>query len=348
MLILTAAVILLVLYGTQIASLGDFHKDYHSQKKTNALKGIVVLFVFASHGQNYLDLSGWDSKAFWLVDYVGQLMVAPFLFWSGFGIMESTRRKGTAYVRGLPKNRCLKTLLHFDCAVFLFLLVRRIIKKPVTLSQFLLSLLCWDSIGNSNWFVFAIIVLYLLTTVAFLLIRKNAYASAILTTGLTILVMAVLSFYKESHWYNTMLCYCLGMWYSLLRKQVESVVMKNDLWYILCLLAAALGFFCMRRLQYRIPFGMSLHGIFFMILLVGLSMKIAPDNRFLQYLGNNVFEIYILQRIPMRLMRSFHIARNQPVVFMLLSFGITCVLAWLFRKAMNKLDGWVFASKKNV
>jgi len=342
MLILTAAVILLVLYGTKIAPWGEFHGDYHSLKKTNALKGIFVLFVFASHCQNYLDLSGWDCKAFWLVDYVGQLMVAPFLFWSGFGVMESVRRKGTAYVRGLPKNRCLKTLIHFDCAVFLFLLVRILIKKPVTLRQFLLSLLCWESIGNSNWFVFAILVLYLITTVSFLLIRKNDYAAAAATTALTVGMVAVLSFFKEVHWYNTMLCYCLGMWYSLLRQRVESLVMKKDLLYILALLAAALGFLCARRLQYRIPFGMSLHGIFFMILLTLLTMKISPDNRFLQYLGNNVFEIYILQRIPMRLMRSFRIARHQPVVFVLLSFGITCILAWLFRKAMKKLDSKIF------
>ena len=188
--------------------------------------------------------------------------------------------------------------------------------------------------------------MYLITTVSFLLFRKREYAAAVAATALTVVSIAVLSFFKEPHWYNTMLCYCLGMWYSLLRKKVEAIVMKNDLRYILCLLAALVGFFCMRHLQYRIPFGMSLYGIFFMILLVILSVKIAPDNRFLQYLGNNVFEIYILQRIPMRLMRSFRIARGQPVVFLLMSFAITCFLAYLFRRAMNRLDRKVFGSRK--
>ena len=153
---------------------------------------------------------------------------------------------------------------------------------------------------------------------------------------------AVLSFFKEAHWYNTMLCYCLGMRYSLLRKRVEAIVIKNDFRYILCLLAAVLAFFCMRQLQYRVPFGMSVYSMVFMILLTLLTMKTAPDNRFLQYLGDNVFEIYILQRIPMRLMRSFRIARHQPVVFVLLSFVITCILAYLFRRAMEKLDKKLF------
>ena len=346
MLILTAAVILLVFYGTKIARWGEFQREYHSPGKTNALKGIFVLFVFASHVRNYLALSGWDLMAFWPVNYVGQLMVAPFLFWSGFGIMESVRRKGAAYVRGLPKNRCLRMLVHFDCALILFLLVRLIIQKKVTLTQFLLSLICWDTIGNSNWFVFAIIVLYLLTTFAFLTLRRNERAAAALMTMLTVVTMAVLSFFKEEHWYNTMLCYCLGMWYSILRTRIEAVALKDDWRYMICLLAAGAAFCCMRMLQYRIPFGFSLYGIVFMMLLVLLSMKISPDNRFLQYLGDNVFEIYILQRIPMRLMLSFGIAENSPAVFVLLSFGFTCILAFLFRGAMNRLDGKLFAPRK--
>lgn len=344
-LILAVAVAFLALYGTKFAPWGEFHGDYHSPGKTNAVKGIFVLFVFASHVKNYLDLSGLDERAFWLVEYVGQLMVAPFLFWSGFGVMESIRRKGEAYVRALPVNRGLRTLIHFDCALLLFLLVRFIIRKEVTLPQFLLSLVCWESIGNSNWFIFAILVLYLITTASFLLVRKNRWGAAAVATLLTVAVMAVLSRFMEEHWYNTMLCYCLGMWFSLLRPRVEKILTKNHWQYFACLLTGMLAFLCMGKLHYRIPFGYSLYGIVFMILLVIISMKAAPDNRFLQFLGNYVFEIYILQRIPMRLLRSFHIATEHPAVFVLLCFGITCGLSVLFRRAMNSLDKRLFVPR---
>ena len=66
----------------------------------------------------------------------------------------------------------------------------------MTLPQFLLSLVCWESIGNSNWFIFAILVLYLITTASFLLVRKNRWGAAAVATLLTVAVMAVLSFKK--------------------------------------------------------------------------------------------------------------------------------------------------------
>lgn len=346
MLILSLAALLLILYGAKIAPWGKFHLDYYSPVKSGALKGIFVLFVFASHVKNYLNLSGWDELAFWPVSYLGQLMVAPFLFYSGFGIMESIRRKGEVYVRSIPIHRCLRTMVHFDIGVCLFLVVRLIIQKEVTLRKFLLSLLAWESIGNSNWFVFVIVVLYLLTTVSFLLVKQNCAFTALLTSVLTIAAMNVLSRFKDLYWYNTMPCYCLGMWFSLLRPQVEKILMRSDAGYY-ALLAMTCGLYlAMENWQYRLPFGFYVYGIVFMILVVIASMKLELNNRFLRFLGNHVFEIYILQRIPMRLMRSFRVARNQPVIFVLLSFAITCLMAMLFRIAMQKLDERLFVQKK--
>lgn len=346
MLILTAASLLLVLYGAQIAGRGEFHRDYHSPGKSGALKGIFVLFVFASHVYNYLDLVGWDELAFRPVTYVGQLMVAPFLFYSGFGVMESIRRKGDPYVRAIPVHRCLRTLAHFDIAVCLFLLVRIIIQKEVTPGQFLLSLLAWESIGNSNWFIFAILLLYLITTVCFLWLKKPLPAAA-LTTVLTVAAMAVLSRFKEEHWYNTMLCYCLGMWFSLLRPRVEKVLMGSEGVYFAVLAVVTGAYLALGHWQYRLPFGFYVYGILFMILVVIVSMKLELNNRFLRFLGDHVFEVYILQRIPMRMMRSFRVARSQPVVFVLLSFAITCLLAVVFRRAMDRLDRVVFARRSS-
>ncbi len=340
-----AAVVLLVLYGVQIAGKGQFFTDYHSPEKSGALKGVFVLFVFASHVYNYLDLSSAEELAFRPVQYVGQLMVAPFLFYSGFGVMESIRKKGEGYLRRIPVHRCLRTLVHFDVAVCLFLLVRTVIQKPVTLNQFLLALTGWESIGNSNWFVFAILMLYLITTVSFLLMKKDFVSAAALTSVLTVAAMVLLSRVKEEHWYNTMLCYCLGLWFSLLRTRFERVLMAGDRQYAAILVLVTGAYVLLGKQYYRLPFGYYVYGTVFMLLVVILSMKFSVGNRFLKFLGDHVFEIYILQRIPMRLMRSFRVARKAPVVFVLVSFGITCLLAVLFRRAMKGLDKGIFDRK---
>ena len=130
--------------------------------QTQTIKGIFVITIFFSHFCSYVVFDKWFDIP--LRDYCrwfGQLMVAPFLFYSGYGIFESVKLKGLDYVRFFPKKRILKTLLHFDLAVVLFLVLDVYIQKKVSVSNFMFALIGWESIGNSNWFVFAILCLYI-------------------------------------------------------------------------------------------------------------------------------------------------------------------------------------------
>ena len=70
-----------------------YHEDYLSKDSTNAIKGIFAVVILYSHMRGYLDLSsGWYNTAYVrILKYIGQMMVAPFLFYSGYGIMESLK-----------------------------------------------------------------------------------------------------------------------------------------------------------------------------------------------------------------------------------------------------------------
>ena len=39
--------------------------------------------------------------------------MAMFLFYSGYGVYESIKRKGTPYIDNFSKNRLLKTFIEF-------------------------------------------------------------------------------------------------------------------------------------------------------------------------------------------------------------------------------------------
>ena len=145
--------------------------DYLSLEYSQAVKGFFILLVFFSHYNSYVSYT-LDSDLIYLrvVNSFGQAMVTMFLFYSGFGVMESIRKKGIDYVRKLPRDRILRTWFNFAAAVLLFTglaLVRRI---PFTLGQFLLSLTGWESMGNSNWYIFIILCLYLITFAVFRLL----------------------------------------------------------------------------------------------------------------------------------------------------------------------------------
>lgn len=53
-----------------------------NKEQTTCINGIFVLFVFLSHFGQY-ETMPWNN----LLLAIGQLMVAPFLFYSGYGIM---------------------------------------------------------------------------------------------------------------------------------------------------------------------------------------------------------------------------------------------------------------------
>lgn len=64
--------------------------------------------------KGYITLSD-DYCDRWFYDiliYIGQLMVAPYLFYSGYGIMESLNRKSD-YMRTYPKKRNIKDTSKF-------------------------------------------------------------------------------------------------------------------------------------------------------------------------------------------------------------------------------------------
>ena len=143
--------------------------SYISISQTQTIKGFFVITVFFSHFCSYVSLDIWYDSVVRVCRYLGQLMVVPFLFYSGYGIFESVKKKKENYIKQFPKKRILKVLLHFDLAVLLFLVLDALINQPVSLYKFTLSLVAWEAIGNSAWFIFAILCAYLFAYVGLIL-----------------------------------------------------------------------------------------------------------------------------------------------------------------------------------
>lgn len=88
----------------------------------------------------------------------------------------------------------------------------------------------------------------------------------------------------------------------------------------------------------------SIWSIAFAAIIVLVMMKVKIGNAALSALGRHVFSIYILQRIPMLLIRHFGITDNS-FNFILLSFPATVFIALIFDKATAAIDKKLFFSK---
>lgn len=306
MLILYLALLLLVVSSLRY-NVNGYNEDYLAFGTTNAVKGIFILLVFISHVVPYIVDAGYVydgimGDLFWRVhSWVGQWIVAMFLFYSGYGIMESIKKKGEDYVALIPRRRILTVLLNFDIAVLVYVILAWSLANEMSIGKILLSFVGWESVGNSNWYIFVIILAYLITYVSFVCF-KNKRISTYTVCSLLFLAMLVLSVFKGTYWYDTILCFGAGLLYSQRKVVAESFARKH---YVLSLTIVLIA--CV--LFYNVPYWIrglryNMFCIAFCLLNVLLTMKFRINSNLLIWFGKNLFPLYIYQRFPMILLSS--------------------------------------------
>lgn len=308
---------------------GQKWNDYMSREKTGAIKGIFVLMVFFSHFctcyKSGIFIDSFPKTLF--SKYIGQLMVAMFLFYSGYGITESVKRKGKNYVRNMPVQRILKLLFDFDIAVLIYLIADIIIGKSLKTKTILLSFIAWESLGNSCWYIFAILCLYIFSYVAFRVSGKNYKLAPLIVTVLTGVYCVLIKGVKEDPWFNTVICYAFGMWFSLLREKVENVI-QHSFWTWTLSLAVCAGVFAFayfNRVGNLVMYEISC--LAFVMCVVILSMKVSFNNFVLRKAGEMIFGVYILQRLPMMLLSRNGFLGEHLYVSFLICIACTGLLA---------------------
>lgn len=324
--------------------LNSFNENYLSVSRTNSIKGIFILLVFLSHARNYLLIFpeySYDplNRIYDIFqNYLGQGVVIMFLFYSGYGVMESIKKKGTNYINAIPKKRFAKTLVNFDIAVIIFILLNLCLStlKNYTIPKVLLSFIGWESVGNSNWYIFAMLVMYLITFVAFKLSKNKHSNAAKIVTILTVIYIALLALVgKDAWWFDTVLLYPLGIWYSIGKDNIERFIKKKPVNYYL-LFILCFGVFVVSHLQLLYIFLYEISQVALCALIVMVTMKVDIHNKILEFLGRNLFEIYILMRIPMIILLHFDVTNTY--LFVAISFAVTLLIAALFKKVLNIVD----------
>lgn len=323
-----------------------FFSDYLSFDTTNAVKGVFIALVFIKHATPYIFNSGYVfddsllSRAFLFINLkVGQWIVAMFLFYSGYGIMESIKKKGVSYVCSVPRKRILTTLANFDIAVALFAIIALFLHKDYSLKTYLLSFTGWDSVGNSNWYIFVIMLCYLIAYLCFRVKGAHTYAAkAILCFSLLAISVLALSCVKPSWWYDTMLCFGFGILYSVWCNRIE-VILKRYYWLFLPVVLALL-FLLDKSPYYLRGLVYNTYCIVFCLLVVMLTMKIRINNSVLIWAGKNLFPLYIYQRVPMVILSSIcggAFVSSYPVLYTFACLLITLLFAHFYKYWAVKL-----------
>ena len=307
--------------------------DYLSKDTTTIINGMMVITVFFSHFMTYITKSNiYDEHMLSFLSLVGQLMVTSFLFYSGYGIYESIKNKKN-YMSTFFKKRFIPTFVNFAIAVILFIIVNLIIGNNYSIEKILLAFTGWESIGNSNWYMLAIFVLYIFVMLCFneKIKVKNAYRILVLTM-LTAIYVYLVTRFKDNYYVDTVLCFPIGVWYSYFKDKISDLLTKKY-WIVLvgAILLLVASYYLKNNL-YNV-YTYNLFAILFIILIVILTRKIKVNNKIITFFGVHTFWIYILQRIPMIILQN----KLNNYLYFVVCLVITIVLSYFLKKITDKL-----------
>ncbi len=332
-----------VLYKSKFCLTG-INEAYISKEQTLPVKGFFVLLVFVRHALSYIDLGGvvLEKPIYFMNGLLAQSIVAMFFFYGGYGIFEQIKIKGESYIRKFPKKRLLKIWLMFVLAVGSFAIMDILTGRMASydLATVLLAFTGWTTIGNSNWFMFAIFVLYIFVIIAFNLFKNKKVALAMMF-ALTLIYSMVMLAFKTPMWMDTVFCFPLGMVWSLYREKIENVLSDNRWFYaIFAMLAIVCG-----PLNYIYGrSGMPMHPVIypmiagcFAFLTVMLTMKVKLRSKVFSFFGKYVFWFYILQRIPMIIAQMAGVTK-WPYAFLAITLVSTICLSVTYGRVFSLMS----------
>lgn len=139
---------------------------------------------------------------------------------------------------------------------------------------------------------------------------------------------------EGSYWYDTLLSYPAGMFYSCFKKNIDSIMKRKPIYYSILLFAILLAAFFYKINSY-IAYNML--SCIFCLIIVLCSMRIKIYSAVLKTIGAYSFFIYILQRAPMIILKSGG-GINNNMLFAVISFSVTLIISLIFKKIVFVLD----------
>ena len=277
--------------------------EYLDRETTSSINGFFVILVFLRHFSQYIVLENGDYIYAIIDKFLGQGIVTTFLFYSGYGVMFSLIHKDGYSKRLL--QRAISILLYFDAIVLTYIVILEVLGEHFNFKQISCALIAWDSVGNSNWYIFTIIILYTLSFLAECIAGKS-YSTilVIMLIGTLTYIIILYNCSKDWRFFDTSLCYTLGMAYCLYKRKIEYILIQKGTYFTV--LFVIIGcFFIIHICAYRVNITfvsivlVETQFLLFVSIIVLLSLYIKIGNPVLSFLGRFIFEIYALQRLPM-------------------------------------------------
>ena len=214
--------------------------------------------------------------------------------------------------------------------------------SPTTI---LLSLVGIKSVGNSNWYIFAILFMYTASYISSR-VTTNKYFSVVILFLVTIIYcICVSSINMGDRFYSTIFCYPFGSFVAIYKDNIMNIIQNNKIKVLLVLL-------CILILTYNFriyPMIMNLSSVAIVMLLIYFLYFFEISSNILYFVGKHAFSIFILQRIPGMLLQNIYFQDDyMKYLMIILDLLFTIFLAIYFDKLIVKFDQTLFLKLRRL
>ena len=310
------------------------NNSFLSKEQTTTINGVFVLLVFNRHFIEYIKnvpyLFSADKYFFMIDSRLGQLIVTTFLFFSGYAVSLSLKKPH--YLDNFFTNKIVKLFLRFGTCIVLFIITNAILGKEYPLYKVLGAFTGWYSIGNSNWYYFAIIYTYFSILISYNVFKNKPLSSIACMFFLTLVYIFICKENKDNHWFNTIIVFPVGMLFEYYFSNIQSELKNN--YYELLIICVCFLLLCYRGKGN--VFSYMMLSVIFALTATLISYKVCFKSKVFLFLGNHVFEMYLLQRLSFNMLIG--LKQINVLLYYFVSLFITILASIIYKKAFSIID----------
>lgn len=316
--------------------------DYLSNKSTKSLKGLLALFIIFHHISQKIT-TGENFSNF---EYMGRYIVALFFFLSGYGLYFQYSNNPT-YMENFLKKRLVRIFIPFFVFIVIYVIYRATLGEVVNVDFFLSFWKDHSNIIYNGWFINSIIVLYVIFYVSF--VRKDSKTAEYKLVFLTLVYIFWKAYQNHGDWeYVSITAFLLGVFWMKNRVYIDKFLEKN---YFIFLVSFSILMYVFRHYEVimknigitnkYVYYGIvgNICTMVFVVYFLLLTNKLNFSNKYLGFLGDISFEIYMIHGLVMHYLGKFFVSSGvNDVLYTIVVLFVSIVSAYYIKKLIIILE----------
>ena len=316
--------------------------DYLSNKSTKSLKGLLALLIIFHHISQKIT-TGENFSNF---EYMGRYIVALFFFLSGYGLYFQYSNNAT-YMENFLKKRLVRIFIPFFIFIVIYVIYRATLGEVVNVDFFLSFWKDHSNIIYNGWFINSIIVLYVIFYVSFM--NKDSKISEYKLVFLTLVYIFWKVYQDHGDWeYVSIMAFLLGVFWTKNRVSIDKLLEKN---YFIFLVSFSILMYVFHYYEVimkiigitnkYVYYGIvgNICTMVFVVYFLLLTNKLNFSNKYLGFLGNISFEIYMIHGLVMHYLGKFFVSSGvNDVLYTIVVLFVSIVSAYYIKKLIIVLE----------